>query len=55
MYQAPEHSVVGSNMRPCAYVKTGRMGQMASCSPYNEAEDIKGQIEYGKGSKGDEE
>lgn len=29
--------------------------EMSSRSPSNEAEDIKGQVEYGKGSKGDEE
>lgn len=31
------------------------MVQRTFCSPSNEAEDIKGQVEYGKGSKGDEE
>lgn len=29
--------------------------QLSVCSPSNEAEDIKGQVEYGKGSKGDKE
>lgn len=29
--------------------------QLSFCSPSNEAEDIKGQVENGKGSKGDKE
>lgn len=29
--------------------------QVSFCSPSNEAEYIKGQVEYGKGSKGDKE
>lgn len=29
--------------------------QVSFCSPANEAEYIKGQVEYGKGSKGDKE